>query len=191
VTIVVLLLVVGDESDDPVHHLPQQTCFGFNLVGKNHHFHHSADRHQTQASCPKDQKSSGEERLRSVVAHNLNRYPSYREGVVARHVPRRGDDQVRGCLPLRSCLRGRDRPRDRIEGLHETSMVTRAERSQDFIIDADPPFGGVVEVLCEDHVGTYLLRFLCRSTPEGLRNERTGELIEGRVIDWWEPKHRT
>jgi hypothetical protein len=50
-------------------------------------------------------------------------------------------------------------------------------------------------VLCEDHVGTYrlpwLCRSLCRSAPEGLRNERTGELIEGRVIGWREPKHRT
>jgi hypothetical protein len=70
-------------------------------------------------------------------------------------------------------------------------MVTRAERLRDFIIDADPPFASVVEVLCEDHVGTYLLRFLCRSTPEGLRNERTDELIEGRVIGWREPTHRT
>jgi hypothetical protein len=57
--------------------------------------------------------------------------------------------------------------------------------------DADPPFGRVVEVLCEDHVGTYRLPWFCRSTPEGLRNERTGELIEGRVIGWRYPKHRT
>ena len=70
-------------------------------------------------------------------------------------------------------------------------MVTRAERLQDFITEADPPFGSVVEVLCEDHVGTYRLPWFCRSTPEGFRNERTGELIEGRVIGWWEPKHRT
>jgi hypothetical protein len=70
-------------------------------------------------------------------------------------------------------------------------MVTRAERLQHFTTDADPPIGSVVEVLCEDHVGTYLLLFLCQSTPEGLRNAHTGELIEGHVIGWREPKHRT
>ena len=70
-------------------------------------------------------------------------------------------------------------------------MVTRAERLQDSITDDNPPFGSVVEVLCEDYVGTYRLPWLCRSTPEGLRNARTGELIEGRVIGWREPKRRT
>jgi hypothetical protein len=70
-------------------------------------------------------------------------------------------------------------------------MVSRADRLRDFITDADPPFGSVVQVLCEDHVGTYLPRFLCRSTPEGLRNEGTGELIEVRVVGWRYPKHRT
>ncbi len=69
-------------------------------------------------------------------------------------------------------------------------MVTRAERLRDFTTDADPPVGSLVEVLCEDHIGTYQLPFLCRSTPEGLRNERTGELIEGYVIGWREPIHR-
>jgi hypothetical protein len=60
-------------------------------------------------------------------------------------------------------------------------MVTAPNALQDFITDADPPFGSVVEVLCEDHVGTYRLPWPCRSTPEGLRNERTGELIEEPV----------
>ena len=69
-------------------------------------------------------------------------------------------------------------------------MVTRTERLQYFITAAAPPFGSVFEVVCQDHVGTYRLPWLCRSTPSGLRNERTGELIEGRVIGWREPKHR-
>jgi 4a-hydroxytetrahydrobiopterin dehydratase len=65
-------------------------------------------------------------------------------------------------------------------------MVTRAERVADFTTDADPASQTLVEVLCEDHVGTYLLPFLCRLTPEGFRNARTGELIEGRVVGWRE-----
>ena len=67
-------------------------------------------------------------------------------------------------------------------------MVTRAERLADFTTDADPASQALVEVLCEDHVGTYLLPFLCRLTPDGFRNEQTGELIERRVVGWREPK---
>jgi len=67
-------------------------------------------------------------------------------------------------------------------------MVTRAERLADFTTDADPASQALVEVLCADHVGTYLLPFLCRRTPEGFRNERTGELIERRIVGWREPK---
>ena len=44
-------------------------------------------------------------------------------------------------------------------------MVSRAERFGHFITGADPPFGSVVEVLCEDHVGTYRLPWLCAARP--------------------------
>jgi hypothetical protein len=67
-------------------------------------------------------------------------------------------------------------------------MATRSARLDDFTIDVHPAPDTLVELLCEDHVGTYLLPFLCRSTAEGFRNERTGELIEGRVVGWREPK---
>jgi hypothetical protein len=46
----------------------------------------------------------------------------------------------------------------------------------------------LVELLCEDHVGTYLLPFLCRSTTQGFRNEQTGEFITGSVVGWRESK---
>ena len=36
-------------------------------------------------------------------------------------------------------------------------MITRAERLGHFITDAGPPFGNVIEILCEDHVGAYRL----------------------------------
>ena len=67
-------------------------------------------------------------------------------------------------------------------------MPTRAARLDGFITDGVPDAGLLVELLCEDHVGTYLLPFLCRSTPEGFRNEGTGEAITISVVGWREPK---
>jgi hypothetical protein len=67
-------------------------------------------------------------------------------------------------------------------------LATRAARLDEFITNAMPETGTLVELLCEDHVGTYLLPFLCRCIPEGFRNERTGELITGSVVGWREPK---
>jgi hypothetical protein len=52
--------------------------------------------------------------------------------------------------------------------------------------DGTPAPDTLVEVLCEDHVGTYLLPYPCRSTAEGFLNERTGELIQ--VVGWREPR---
>jgi len=43
-------------------------------------------------------------------------------------------------------------------------MVTCAEHRSNFITDGDPSVGMIVEVLCEDHVDSYLLPFLYRST---------------------------
>src|SRR3954465_6838517 len=51
-------------------------------------------------------------------------------------------------------------------------MITCAERLAGFTTDVDPAPESLVEVLCEDHVGTDLLPFLCRLAPEGFRNAR-------------------
>ena len=67
-------------------------------------------------------------------------------------------------------------------------MVTRTERLSDFTTDIEPSPDSLVEVLCEDHVGTYLLPFLCRTTPDGFRNERTGERVEAHIVGWRIPK---
>ncbi len=69
-------------------------------------------------------------------------------------------------------------------------MATRSARLHEFITDIAPPSDSLVELLCEDHVGTYLLPYLCRSTAEGFQNERSGELIQGRVVGWRAPKER-
>ena len=66
-------------------------------------------------------------------------------------------------------------------------MVTRSTRLLGFATVASPAPDTLVELLCEDHVGTYLLPYRCRSTAEGFRNERTGELIQGSVIGWRVP----
>jgi hypothetical protein len=67
-------------------------------------------------------------------------------------------------------------------------LATRAARLDEFITDAVPEPDMLVELLCEDHVGTYLLPFLCRSTAEGFQNEQTGEAITGSVVGWRAPK---
>ena len=67
-------------------------------------------------------------------------------------------------------------------------MATRAARLDEFITNGVPEAGLLVELLCEDHVGTYLLPFLCRSTAEGFRNDQIGEAIMGVVVGWREPK---
>ena len=58
----------------------------------------------------------------------------------------------------------------------------------EFTTGTAPALDTLVELLCEDHVGTYLLPYPCRSTVDGFRNERTGELIQGRVVGWRLPQ---
>ena len=41
-------------------------------------------------------------------------------------------------------------------------MVTRQERIDDFIHEASPRTDQPLQVLCEGHVGTYVIPFLCR-----------------------------
>jgi hypothetical protein len=60
-------------------------------------------------------------------------------------------------------------------------MVTRSARLNAFT-GSLPTSDMVVEILCENHVGTYLLPYPCRGTGAGYRNERTGELITACVI---------
>ena len=63
-------------------------------------------------------------------------------------------------------------------------MVTRGERLADFVTDRDPAADLPVELLCEDHVGTYLLPFPCRRTEGAWRNGRTGDAIQAQVLGW-------
>jgi hypothetical protein len=42
--------------------------------------------------------------------------------------------------------------------------------------------------LCEDHVGTYVIPFLCQWTEGTWQNAKTRRRIEVAVIGWREPK---
>jgi len=69
-------------------------------------------------------------------------------------------------------------------GSAHIKMATRQQRLDDFIHDGDPPVDRPLEVLCEDHVGTYVVPFLCRWSSGHWQGVETGERIEASVIGW-------
>ena len=60
-------------------------------------------------------------------------------------------------------------------------MVTRQQRMDAFIHEGEPPAERLLELLCEDHVGTYVVPFLCRWSSGDWKNVETGERIEARA----------
>jgi hypothetical protein len=66
-------------------------------------------------------------------------------------------------------------------------MATRQERIDAFNHDGPPPTDQPLELLCEDHVGTYVIPFLCRwrnGTWQGLDTDRC---IDATVLGWRVP----
>lgn len=63
-------------------------------------------------------------------------------------------------------------------------MATRQKRLEAFAHDGDPPVDQPLELLCEDHVGTYVVPFLCRWTNANWQSVETGERIQAAVIGW-------
>jgi len=63
-------------------------------------------------------------------------------------------------------------------------MATRQQRIDEFTHDGAPPADQPLEILCEDHVGTYLVPFPCRWTGDYWTNADTGERIEVAVVGW-------
>jgi hypothetical protein len=63
-------------------------------------------------------------------------------------------------------------------------MATRQERLDAFTHDGDPPADQPLELLCEDHVGTYVVPFPCRWTNAAWHSVETGERILATVIGW-------
>jgi hypothetical protein len=67
-------------------------------------------------------------------------------------------------------------------------MATREKRLAQFDGNGEPPPDRPIEVLCEDHSGTYQLPFACRWIEGQWRNERTGGALEATVIAWRLPR---
>jgi hypothetical protein len=63
-------------------------------------------------------------------------------------------------------------------------MATRQHRMDAFIHEGEPPADGLIELLCEDHVGTYVIPFACRWRGGNWTNAATGARIEASVIGW-------
>jgi hypothetical protein len=70
-------------------------------------------------------------------------------------------------------------------------MVTRTARLKDFKTDGYPSSGQQVQVLAEDHVGTYILPFPCQHINGEWRNGTTGEAVQASILGWREVQTRS
>jgi hypothetical protein len=70
-------------------------------------------------------------------------------------------------------------------------MATREKRLAQFDGNGDPPHDHPVELLCEDHSGTYQLPFACRWIDGQWRNEKTGSAVEATVVGWRLPRNKS
>ena len=63
-------------------------------------------------------------------------------------------------------------------------MATRERRLAEFNGAGEPPPDQPVQVLCEDHSGTYQLPFACRWVDGEWRNNESGGPVEATVVGW-------
>jgi hypothetical protein len=64
------------------------------------------------------------------------------------------------------------------------SMATRERRLAEFNGEGEPPPDQPVQVLCEDHSGTYQLPFACRFVDGEWRNVESGSTVAATVVGW-------
>lgn len=69
-------------------------------------------------------------------------------------------------------------------GSNARQAAARRRRIADFTTEGAPRSDSPCDLLCEDHVGTYLLPFPCIWTGTVWKRARSGELIESRVVGW-------
>jgi hypothetical protein len=67
------------------------------------------------------------------------------------------------------------------------TMVTRQERIDSFDHEGTPPPDQPLQILCEDHVGTYVIPFPCQWHGDAWRSVATNRRIEATVIGWRAP----
>jgi hypothetical protein len=63
-------------------------------------------------------------------------------------------------------------------------MATRQHRLAEFVSTGNPPPEQPLELLCEDHIGTYLIPFLCRWSDGVWQSVESGEPIQATVVGW-------
>ena len=63
-------------------------------------------------------------------------------------------------------------------------MATRQERIDAFTHGGLPPAEEPLELLCEDHVGTYVIPFLCQWKNGMWQSVDTSERIQATVLGW-------
>ncbi len=57
-------------------------------------------------------------------------------------------------------------------------MAARQERIDAFIHEGSPPADQPLEILCEDHVGTYVIPFYAKGPEGAWQNAKTSRRIE-------------
>ncbi len=67
-------------------------------------------------------------------------------------------------------------------------MATRERRLAEFNGAGDPEPDQAVQVLCEDHSGTYQLPFPCKLIDGEWRNAESGSAVEATVVGWRLPR---
>jgi hypothetical protein len=63
-------------------------------------------------------------------------------------------------------------------------VAARQKRLAAFPGEGTPPADKACELLCEDHVGTYILPYLCNWSKGGWWRRRTGQPVKAGVVGW-------
>jgi hypothetical protein len=86
-------------------------------------------------------------------------------------------------------LKGAERRQGARAILENLGMATRERRLAEFDGYGEPPPDQPVQVLCEDHSGTYQLPFACRFVDGAWRNHESGGTVEATVVGWRLNRH--